>query len=200
MNDYKKDMEICEAATPGKWFSYRMTDENTGEPITHERYLEYMTNSLKLGGKDLFFVYVEKSDGGADVCHSGNGPTSMQNAHFIAHFDPTKVKALLESIEALETELSQVKAENERLKNKMDEYLDKFNELSLQAVRYRDENERLERCRQITDKSWQKLTEENERYLSAIKTFCDRSKWAVDSWKKQDYITALFEIANKESR
>ena len=107
---------------------------------------------------------------------------------------------LIKENAGLKGELIVVEAENERLKNKMDEYLDKFNELSLQAVRYRDENERLERCRQITDKSWQKLTEENERYLSAIKTFCDRSKWAVDSWKKQDYITALFEIANKESR
>ena len=38
---------------------------------------------------------------------------------------------------------------------------------------------------------------ENERYLAAIKEFCDRSKWAVDSWKKQDYIAALFEIANQ---
>jgi len=97
-------------------------------------------------------------------------------------------------------QIEKLKAENERLKNKMDEYLDKFNELSLQAVRYRDENERLERCRLITDKSWQELTEENQRYLSAIKTFCDRSKWAVDAWKKQDYIAVLFEIANKESR
>ena len=40
------------------------------------------------------------------------------------------------------------------------------------------------------------LQVENERYLAAIKTFCDRSKWAVEAWKKQDYIAALFEIAN----
>ena len=46
----------------------------------------------------------------------------------------------------------------------------------------------------------EQIQAENERYLAAIKTFYDRSKWAVEAWKKQDYIAALFEIANQESR
>ena len=75
---------------------------------------------------------------------------------------------LLKENAGLKGELIVVKAENERLKNKMDEYLDKFNELSLQAVRYRDENERLERCRQITDRSWQELTEENAQLKARV--------------------------------
>ena len=36
---------------------------------------------------------------------------------------------------------------------------------------------------------------ENERYLSAIKAFCEATKWGHPDWKKQDYIAALFEIA-----
>jgi len=74
----------------------------------------------------------------------------------------------IESYRVLETELQAARGEIERLKNKQEEYLDKFNELSLQAVRYRDENERLERCRLITDKSWQELTEENTRLKARV--------------------------------
>ena len=69
----------------------------------------------------------------------------------------------------------------------------------LEQIRTAELNDTLDRALSAEKRS-REYAAECERYLAAIKEFCDRSKWAVDSWKKQDYIAALFEIANKESR
>ncbi len=70
-----------------------MTDAETGDPLTHERYIEYLKNTLLMGGEDLYFVHVEKPDGPADVCHAGNGPTSLENGRHIANMDPPTTQA-----------------------------------------------------------------------------------------------------------
>jgi hypothetical protein len=44
------------------------------------------------------------------------------------------------------------------------------------------------------------IESENARYLSAIKAFCEASKYGDLHWKIQPYIAALFEIAKEQGR
>jgi hypothetical protein len=77
-------------ATPGEWQACRMVMEGEDRPLTAEEIGEYVMNSVRKsatesGTEDFLFIYVEKPNGPADVCHVGNGPTSPENADFIAH-------------------------------------------------------------------------------------------------------------------
>ena len=75
-------------ATQQGWNGYRMTVD--GELPTDDELVEYLTNAILEGSRDhegrveFHFVHVEKDDGPADVCHTGNGPTSRANAEWIA--------------------------------------------------------------------------------------------------------------------
>ncbi len=72
-------------ASPPPWREARMIHDETGEPLTREQMIEYVTNTVRVSGGDSFyFVYIEKDDGPADVCHTGNGPTSLANSALIA--------------------------------------------------------------------------------------------------------------------
>lgn len=72
--------------TPGPWSAARMTVH--GSLPNREQLIEYITRTvdagLAEGRTDFYFVWCTKEDGDADVCHTGNGPTSLANAHLIA--------------------------------------------------------------------------------------------------------------------
>lgn len=71
---------LAKAASPGNWEHCVMANVETPEKL-----LTYLQGCIaKSGGKEFYFVSVEKSDGNADVCHTGNGPTSKENNAFIA--------------------------------------------------------------------------------------------------------------------
>jgi hypothetical protein len=63
-----------------------------------ERMKTYVAGSIDLGGDRFYAVLCEKPDGLADVCHTGNGPTSAANATFLA--------AAREAVPALIAELA----------------------------------------------------------------------------------------------
>jgi hypothetical protein len=63
-----------------------------------ERMKTYVAGSIDLGGDKFYAVLCEKPDGLADVCHTGNGPTSAANAMFLA--------AAREAVPALIAELA----------------------------------------------------------------------------------------------
>lgn len=88
---------IVEAATPGPWESFRMVDD-AGVPMTQDGLLEYLRESLTKGGIDIHFVHCEKPDGPADVCITGNGPTSVANGRLIA-LARTAMPELLDALE-----------------------------------------------------------------------------------------------------
>jgi hypothetical protein len=72
------------AHTPGPWTWGRLVDD-TGEPLRGEPLEAYVLGTIeRSGGADFFAVLCEKPDGPADVCHTGNGPTSAENARLIA--------------------------------------------------------------------------------------------------------------------
>lgn len=104
MTTYIDEIEARLAkATPQQWTAYRMVHADTGLPFTAEEHGEYMRNSViksagESGSTDFYFVRVEKPDGPADVCLTGNGPTSAANADLIAHA-PTDLALLIECVE-----------------------------------------------------------------------------------------------------
>lgn len=51
-----------------------------------EAFKEYTARCIDQGGEDapFYLVLMQKPDGPADVCHTGNGPTSARNARAIA--------------------------------------------------------------------------------------------------------------------
>ena len=74
--------------TPGPWIAFRMVDED-GNLLTPEAVGEYMKNSTivgleETGRLDFYGVSCTKHGGDADVCFTGNGPTSAFNAALIA--------------------------------------------------------------------------------------------------------------------
>lgn len=93
-------------ATPGPWTACRMVHADTGEPMTPEDIGEYVRGCVEMGPRDDFlFLSGEKDDGPADVAHVGNGPTSPENAQFLAHARedvPRLAKALRLAIDHLE--------------------------------------------------------------------------------------------------
>lgn len=44
-----------------------------------------------------------------------------------------------------------------------------------------------------------RASKENARLRKAIKEFCDSHSWAVEGWKQQPNIKALFDIAKEEA-
>jgi hypothetical protein len=57
-----------------------------GLPTRGEAAKKYVADCIDKGAADadFFVVWCEKPDGPADVCHTGNGPTSGANARLIA--------------------------------------------------------------------------------------------------------------------
>lgn len=70
--------------TPGPWECAQFVAPNTGEPLGLEGAKKYVAECIDKGGPQFFGVVCEKPDGPADVCHTGNGPTSAANARLIA--------------------------------------------------------------------------------------------------------------------
>lgn len=70
---------------PGPWTWGRLVDKDTGEPLQGEAINKYVLETVAKGSPDFFFVVIcQKPDGEADVCHTGNGPTSAAHARLIA--------------------------------------------------------------------------------------------------------------------
>jgi hypothetical protein len=69
--------------TPGPWTAARLVEED-GEPTRGDAAKKYAADCIDKGGENFFIVWCEKPDGPADVCHTGNGPTSAENARLIA--------------------------------------------------------------------------------------------------------------------
>jgi len=81
--------KLEKAATPGPWTGARMVHADRCDALTHDELVEYFARTLtksaaESGTSDFFFTRCEKADGPADVCHTGNGPTSWPNAALIA--------------------------------------------------------------------------------------------------------------------
>ena len=79
-----------------------------GVSATREETIAYLTRCVDVGGPDYWIVLCDKPDGPADVCHSGNGPTSRANADFIAHAR-TDVPALVAEVRRLRETLKRAK-------------------------------------------------------------------------------------------
>ncbi len=71
--------EEAERATPRPWTHCVMANVETPEKL-----LAYLKTCIENGKGEFYFVSATKADGDADVCHSGNGPTSKENNAFIA--------------------------------------------------------------------------------------------------------------------
>ena len=100
---------LAEQATPGEWIACQMSHFERGGDLTPDELGEYVANAVRKsqatsGSSRFLFVSVMKTDGPADVCHVGNGPTSPANAAFIAAANPTTVLALLAEVERLREE------------------------------------------------------------------------------------------------
>ena len=72
------------------WEAGRMVDD-AGMPMGKAAAAEYCCVAIDSGNDDGFF-FVSQGDKMPDICHTGNGPTSLQNASFIAlacnsHYD-----------------------------------------------------------------------------------------------------------------
>jgi hypothetical protein len=80
-----------------------------GNPFDAEDAGEYTKNSVfksaaQSGSTDFLAVSCEKSDGSADICLVGNGPTSPANARFIEHARED-IPTLLAEVERLRAEI-----------------------------------------------------------------------------------------------
>jgi len=81
-----KDLKALEAkATKGPWTAAVLGNLDGSVP-TVEQTKRYVAGCIDVGAPDARYHFVEaiKPDGPADVCHGGNGPTSMENAALIA--------------------------------------------------------------------------------------------------------------------
>ena len=101
-DETKLDLEAieakCAAATPGPLEAVVLGV--AGVSATREETIAYLTRCVDVGGPDYWIVLCQKTDGPADVCHAGNGPTSRANAEFIAHAR-TDVPALVAEVRRL---------------------------------------------------------------------------------------------------
>ncbi len=81
--------EALASASPAPWTAYRLIHEDRGDDMTPDEVGQYAKNSVvksasESGSSQFLAILVQKSDGPADVCHVGNGPTSPANATAIA--------------------------------------------------------------------------------------------------------------------
>jgi len=67
------------------------------------------------GSLDFYAVLCEKDDGTADVCHTGNGPTSAANAEFIANA-PAQITNLSAEIAILHAQVVETTENNRSLR------------------------------------------------------------------------------------
>lgn len=101
-DELRQIRERCEKATAGEWKAYRFVDDD-GQPLRGDAAKKYVADCIDKGGDDFYGVVCEKVDGPADVCHTGNGPTSDHNAAFLAHAR-TDLPRLLDALEEKERE------------------------------------------------------------------------------------------------
>lgn len=67
--------------TPLPWEAGRMVNED-GSVMTKEELRRYLCEAIDNGNDDGFF-FISQGDRMPDICHTGNGPTSRENAMFI---------------------------------------------------------------------------------------------------------------------
>lgn len=92
MTDQYAELRAALAAgpTPGPWTGHRMG-------IEKDRIGEYVQASVNVSpGDDFFFICAKRPDGSdADLCLTGNGPTSAINTQYIIAANPEVIRALL---------------------------------------------------------------------------------------------------------
>lgn len=82
-------------ATKGPWVTGRSHAE------TKDAMIAYVINCIEVSPLPDQFFLVGTKDWDADVCHTGNGPTSEQNGHYLALCDPATILALVATTEEL---------------------------------------------------------------------------------------------------
>ena len=89
MTDLDALAALAAAATPGPWYDqtvgHRSIRQAAGA-VTRALFVAPLPSCT-----DLSWVYTD----GPNICLTGNGPTSVENAAYIAAADPTTVLALL---------------------------------------------------------------------------------------------------------
>ena len=72
--------------TPGHVTDHYLAGPNYIDAATPEESKKYVAKAIDRGepGAKFFLVLCQKPDGPADLCHTGNGPTSEANARRIA--------------------------------------------------------------------------------------------------------------------
>lgn len=97
MTDQYAELRAALAAgpTPGPWTGHRMG-------IEKDRIGEYVQASVNVSpGDDFFFICAKRPDGSdADLCLTGNGPTSAINTQYIIAANPEVIRALLRERDA----------------------------------------------------------------------------------------------------
>ena len=106
---------IADAATEGPWFGGYMAQADSPAPLSPDEVGQYVAATIRLsaetsGHERFYFLRAQKPDGPADVCLTGNGPTSLENAAFTAHAR-TAVPALAAAVEELVAEVRRIRTE-----------------------------------------------------------------------------------------
>ena len=104
----KTDREICDAATDGKWVPCEFADSEQGPG--QEWGVCVPSQSVVKRGGDIH---------GLHICRGMDGPTRIENATFIAHYNPAKVRAMLDEIERLRNGLAEVQPMLDRSTDEM---------------------------------------------------------------------------------
>ena len=88
------------AATQGQVIPVRLCDKDNEVVTTRVGMLTYVDSCIAYGPKDEFFlVSGTDEEGGCDVCHTGNGPRSKENAVLFA-LSRNNIRKLLDLWEA----------------------------------------------------------------------------------------------------
>ena len=76
-NEMRKQLKAAATIPPWEWGNLAGLD-------SHEAMIDYVSKTIRVGHSERFYgvVAIDKI-GPADVCHTGNGPTSAANAAFI---------------------------------------------------------------------------------------------------------------------
>jgi hypothetical protein len=91
--------------TPGPWTAFRMAGED-GQPLRAAAAATYVAQCIEAGGDRDFYAVSVQTEGGPDICHTGNGPTSAENARLIA-----AAPDLLEALKTAEWKLREMARE-----------------------------------------------------------------------------------------
>jgi hypothetical protein len=108
VTDLKALMDLSKKASAAPWTNALLVGKD-GITLQGDEAKKYAAEWIDSGGPEFFAVLCEKPDGRADVCHTGNGPTSEANAAYIAAAC-NSVPSLIQRLQAAEEERDRYKA------------------------------------------------------------------------------------------